>query len=59
MAGIIQDITDPQQGYDFYGSPVTGVNKLVTTFTVYATSDIIGQDQFTSEGPDVIQDEIG
>ena len=60
MAGnVIQDVMVTGDVYDFIGDPLTGTNRLVSTFTVVKLSGDIIQDVFTSESLDVIQDELG
>ena len=59
MADVVQDVLQTGTGFDFTGSPINGVNRLVTTFSIFTTTDVVVQDSFTGSVPDIIQDELG
>ncbi len=53
---IIKNVFEPVTGYDFYANPSTGVNRLVTQFTVVYLDGVAYQDSFVAGGFGVIQD---
>lgn len=54
--GVIQDTMTAQEEYGFTGTPLTGVNKLVSQFTITGFGEQYIQDIYDTGSIDVIQD---